>query len=328
VFRNDKDTEEMTPRRERMLRRKNKVDDTREEETTSGQGQKPAERRESLMMQPRRGDREKQKARQSETRNAEEGDRRKGVMSQFDATISESVVKSKRDTNDTRQRQLEREEIEIERVMRLEEAEPQAEEQDVIKVEERYDDDYADGAVSIKAEEVEGEGEEYGHFDAEEEEESRHRDDFGDDRAVNAQGRIQSPYKARSMSPRRRQRPANDSHRAAALSRPQESAAPFQSPTPHANASTPSPIPTLSYFIHSLDLPRMSRLIEPFHEVGIETPEDLLALASTTTAGKRRRDLVLVAVGEIERERGGEFTRFEQVTIKIGLEESRRNWGL
>ena len=90
----------------------------------------------------------------------------------------------------------------------------------------------------------------------------------------------------------------------------------------------PISIPTLEAFIYSLDLPRLARLIEPFHNLGIESAEDVSALASTTTAGHRRREEIWRLVEEMEREQGREFTKFEQSTLKVGLEASRQNWEL
>ncbi|GAA5922524.1 uncharacterized protein JCM15063_003332 [Sporobolomyces koalae] len=94
-----------------------------------------------------------------------------------------------------------------------------------------------------------------------------------------------------------------------------------QSPAPNANV-----IPSLADFLHSLDLPRLSRLVPHFHEIGVETPEELLAFASDSAVGKRRRETVWTLIGQSERDHGRDLKRFEKETVEASLEEAKKTW--
>ncbi|GAA6021354.1 hypothetical protein JCM11491_004758 [Sporobolomyces phaffii] len=96
--------------------------------------------------------------------------------------------------------------------------------------------------------------------------------------------------------------------------------------TPWSPPPLSNPAPNLEAFIHSLDLPRLQRLVQTFHDLGIEAAEDVVALASTTTVGIRRRDAIWSLVAEVEANHDREFTEFERKTIELHLEEASQNW--
>ncbi|GAA5838330.1 hypothetical protein JCM5353_006852 [Sporobolomyces roseus] len=96
-------------------------------------------------------------------------------------------------------------------------------------------------------------------------------------------------------------------------------------PQPQPEPLPDSP-PSLASFLESLDLPRLSRLIPHFHEIGVESPEEVFALSSQTAVGKKRRENVMAMIEEMERGRGREFKRFERDTIDAELEEARKGW--
>ncbi|GAA5949631.1 hypothetical protein JCM3765_002732 [Sporobolomyces pararoseus] len=286
VFRNDIDTEEMTPRKERILRRKQKLDqsemvDQSELEVTSSSGKES-------------------KTDKGRTRREEE-----------------------------RRSDREREMEEIEREMRkgseefVVAAQEEEEEEDHVKDEEPSEDE---DLVFMKDEDEREVDDSTGeHRTAIEEQPHDTIADWPSRNDTVIRKRHPQPHEPNHSRPQRDQSiedhsPNRQIHRPQA----QHSPSPSASSPPHSRHS----IPTLSAFIHSLDLPRLSRLIETFHDLGISTSEDVLALASTTTAGQRRREEIWKLVGEVERERGREFTKFEMATLKVGLEESRVTWGV
>ncbi|GAA5988556.1 hypothetical protein JCM5350_004452 [Sporobolomyces pararoseus] len=286
VFRNDIDTEEMTPRKERILRRKQKLDQS---EMTVAQPKAT-----EVTTSSRQGtSTERQRARREEER--------------------------RRSENEEREREIRKESERL-----VEAAEEEQDEEDYVKDEEISEDDEEE-VVFVKDED-EGEGEQrmgerreimeeplpdtIAEWPARNDEVIRKRHHQAHD--PNHSGRQQDPS-TENHSSNREIRGTHARH----------------SPSPSASSPPRShSIPTLSAFIHSLDLPRLSRLIETFHELGISTREDVLALASTTIAGQRRREEIWKLVGEVERERGREFTKFEMATLKVGLEESRSTWGV
>ncbi|GAA5908208.1 uncharacterized protein JCM6883_004308 [Sporobolomyces salmoneus] len=290
VFKRDREVDELTPRKERILRRRSRVehdDDTSREARQSGGGS-------------------------TRSRGPREQERR---------------IMGKRRGKGTQR-------TEIEQLVAQEAA--QEEEEEYVKSEEPSDEEVY---ILVKDEELEGgDREEEPEFIREQDE--AHADDFAE------APRRRDPYSShrRQSSPQHSDVPSSQYRRQTShdpnfiQARPKSPSAPppLTAPSPSATPAPASSIPSLSTFLLSLDLPQLSRLIPSFHSLGISSPTEVLALASTTTAGQRRRERVYGMVEEMERERlradgggqGGEFTKFERETIEVGLMESRENWGL
>ncbi|GAA5870091.1 hypothetical protein JCM16303_001892 [Sporobolomyces ruberrimus] len=301
VFRNDRDTQDSSPRKQGILRRSLGESKTNEANQAVVVDQvredPPIQRVQKAATKRRRGDAVQQPPKATEPRRSE--------------------------------RVLRREEIESENVDEEEEEEEGEEEEDGIKEELLSDEE---GSVFVKGEDQDGD--EHERFYERERQVQADKDEMA--RVALSRTRnmtstrpnhaptfyVSEPYHDNGTQDWTRSRDSRSIDRDDSVDQSHlHPSAP--SPVPSASHS-PVPSMTLESLFSTLNPPRLSRLVPHFRKLGFETPEDLWLLLRPTDAGLRLRETMWEQVGEYERVEGREFTMFEREMLKIELEESRQ----